>query len=102
MFLFILHCVPPPMEAKLLEGKTTGKIGFAFVLAVLAVGVKYWQNRDLSNLQRQRSYLLSTEMNPKILEFTFGFDIWIVESYGESQIRLRNGVWQNTVPKLCY
>ena len=87
------------MEAKIVEGKTTGKIGFALALTVLAVGVKYWQNRDLSNLQRQRSYLLSTAMNPKILEFAFGFDIWIIESYGEFQIRLRNGVWQNTIPK---
>ena len=41
MFLFVLHCtiIVQTVQARIIEVKTVGKIGFAVVLATLAVGV---------------------------------------------------------------
>ena len=98
MFLFVLHCtiIAQPVQARIIEVKTVGKIGFAVVLATLAVGVKFWQHTDLSKLKNQRSQLLLTEIEPQIFQFNRGFDNWRIESYGKSQLWIRNGVWLET------
>ena len=72
MFLFVLHCtvIAQPVQARIIEVKTVGKIGFAVVLATLAVGVKFWQYKDLSKLKNQRSQLLLTEIEPQITKAT--------------------------------
>ena len=98
MFLFVLHCaiIVQPVQARIIEVKTVGKIRFAVVLATLAVGVKFWQHTDLSKLKNQRSQLLLTEIEPQIFQFNRGFDNWRIESYGKSQLWIRNGVWLET------